>query len=306
MLRPGELVIHDRTPFDVTHAPVVGGELKGRGYDPAFIDPADKATFRALPSEIILIPRAEWPARVAEKVAQKSQLSDIRLAGNNGQSIPSLDQGQVGYCWAHSTTHTEIIQRAVAHEPYVPLSAYAVAATIKKGADEGGWCGLSAKFARERGIPSQAKWPQGDRNYRQRDTPDVWADAALHKITEDYVDLAKAEYDQNLTFDQLATCLLLNVVCAVDFNWWSHSVCGLDLVDGNAQRDATRAESGKLMDAHDVTLFWGLDNPVTGGNSIRILNSWSDSWSDRGMGILTGSKAVPDGALATRVTGAAG
>ena len=272
MLRPNEILIDDSSPLAPLLSPVVDSRPKGRGHDPSQV-------IRGMyspPSDLQLIPRSEWSDRIKEKIATKSQLSDIRLAGNHGQPIPSLDQGQVGYCWAHSTTHTVIVQRAVAHEPYVPLSAYAIAATIKKGADEGGWCGLSAQFAREKGIPSQALWPQGDRGYaKYQSNPAVWADAAERKITEDYVDLARDVYDQNLTFDQVATCLLLNIPCAVDFNWWSHSVCALDLVETSP-----------------------------GSFGLRIWNSWGDSWSDRGMGVLSGSKAIPDGALATRVTGA--
>lgn len=264
MLRPGELLIQDLTPFEHTVPPD-----KGRGYDPASVDPRLKAMF-APPTEITLIPRSEWSERIKEKVATKSQLSDMRLKAG----IPSLDQGQVGYCWAHSVTGTVMMSRMVSNEPYVPLSAYAVAATIKKGRDEGGWCGLSAQFARDKGIPSQSLWPQGDRNYTAHDKPEVWADAARHKITEDWVDLTADVYDQSLTFDQVATCLLLNVPCAVDFNWWSHSVCALDLVETSP-----------------------------GQFGIRILNSWGDSWSDRGMGVLSGSRAIPDGAVATRVTG---
>jgi hypothetical protein len=76
--------------------------------------------------------------------------------------------------------------------------------------------------------------------------------------------------DANIVKHQLATCLLLNIPVVTDFNWWGHSVCAVRLVKRN---------------------------PFT----IRIWNSWGDSWSDSGMGDLTGSKAIPDGAVAPRV-----
>lgn len=238
---------------------------KGRGHDPAQVV---KGMF-APPSEMTLIPRSEWSARIKEQEQLKARVSDYR-------TWPSLDQGQVGYCWAHSTTQATMLCRSMANLPYVPLSAYAIAATIKKGRDEGGWCGLSAQFAREKGIPAQSLWPQGDRDYRAHDKPEVWANAGLHIVTEDYADLTVGPYDQNMTFDQIGTWLLSGLgACAVDYNWWSHSIVAMDLVEVEA-----------------------------GSFGLRILNSWSDSWEDRGTSVLRGNKAIPDGAIGFRVTGA--
>jgi hypothetical protein len=67
--------------------------------------------------------------------------------------------------------------------------------------------------------------------------------------------------------------LLLNIPCAVDFNWWGHSVCAIRLV---------RVEAGSY--------------------GLGIDNSWTDSWETKGYGILRGQKAVPDGAIAVRTT----
>jgi hypothetical protein len=222
----------------------------------------------APPSELTLIPRSEWSARIKEQVETKSRLSDIR------GDMPSLNQGQSNYCWAHSTTSCVQLLRAVNNQPYVPLSAFAVAATIMKGRNEGGWCGLSAKYHREHGAPSQDVWPQG-KFTPQTDAAAIDNSGALHKVTEDWADLTRQVYDQNLTFEQLATCLLTGIPCAVDFNWWSHSVCAMDLVE---------VEPGSF--------------------GVRILNSWGDSWGDRGTSVLQGSKAIPNGAVALRVTGA--
>ena len=78
-----------------------------------------------------------------------------------------------------------------------------------------------------------------------------------------------------MTFDMVASCLLANIPCAVDFNWWGHSVMACDLVDlGNGQY------------------------------GIRFRNSWTDSYGDKGFAVLTGSKAIPNGAVGLRVTGA--
>jgi hypothetical protein len=35
---------------------------------------------------------------------------------------------------------------------------------------------------------------------------------------------------------------------------------------------------------------------------VLIWNSWSNSWSDNGMGVLEGNRAIPNGAIAVRVS----
>lgn len=228
--------------------------------------------------DLPLIPRSEWSDRIKDMETNQSRLSDIRLAGNNGQMIPALDQNGKGYCWAHSTTGGEIIMRAVQNQPYVPLSAYAVACVIKNFRDEGGWGALSLDFITTRGVPSSQFWPMQSMD-RKNDNPQTWADAAKHKIIEGWVDLNAAVYDRDLTFDQVMTLLLSRTPVVVDYNWWSHSILALDPVELKPNLSLTDPNR------------WG----------VRILNSWGDSWSDRGMGVLAGTKAVPDGAVAPRV-----
>jgi len=257
-----ELLIDDGTSPDLLFA-----EPYGRGLVPRDWDQFPEAMY-APPSDLPLIPEGEWSDRIKEKVREKAQLSDVYLASG----MAHLDQGRSNYCWAHSTVHCVMIGRAAGNQPHVPLSAFAVAAVLMKGRNEGGWCGLSQQFLREVGVPSQSFWPQGNFSL-SLDTPQMRANAALHKVTEEWADLTRRVYDQNLTFQQLATCLLSNVPCAVDFSWWGHSVCALDLVE---------VEPGDF--------------------GIRILNSWAN-WGDRGLAVLRGGKARPDGAVAMRATG---
>jgi hypothetical protein len=252
---------------DMWFAPIVDGEIKGHGLIPRDFRTYPKEMFDP-PSGLTIIPKTEWSDRLKEQTRLKARLSDVR------GDIPSLDQNGKGYCWAHSTTSAVMLVRAYNNQPLVRMSAYGIACKIKGFQDEGGWCGLSAKFWREKGCPSAALWPEKSMD-RANDNEKTWENAALHKTTEEWVDLTRDVYDVALTFEQLATCLLTCTPCAVDFNWWSHSVCAADLVEVEA-----------------------------GSFGILIWNSWGDSWSTKGMGVLRDSKAIPDSAVAIRVTGA--
>lgn len=298
-MHPNEVLIGDHNGHLFQLDQVVNGDRKARGGIPRDYSVQPKEMFDP-PSGITVYPRADVPGLLAEQAAKKARISDLR------GGMPALDQGQYGYCWSHSVTTAIMLSRIVQGQPYRPLSAFCIAATIKRGRNEGGWCGLAAQFARETGVMTQATWPQGDAGYQRYDKPENWTEAARYRVTEEYADLTRDVYDQNLTFDQLIWCLLNGFPCATDFNHWSHSVCGCDIVDGVSERESYRDPvSGKLPSLPEFDAAWGMSHPVTGGLGLRILNSWSNGWGDRGFGLLTGSKAIPDGAIAVRVTGAA-
>lgn len=268
MLYPNEIIIDDSTDDGLLLDPVVDGQPMSRGAVPRDYDVQPIETFAA-PDGIKLIPRSEWSDRIKAQEAAKSRISDILRRAK----IPSTDQNGHGYCWAYSTGGCVQAVRALNNQPYVRLNPHAVAAIIKRGADQGGWCGLSAQFLTETGIPSFEFWPEHSRSL-SNDTPAMRANATKHKVTEDWYDLTRPVHGQRLTFDQVATCLLNNVPCATDFNWWGHSVMACDLVE---------VEPGDF--------------------GIRIRNSWRDSWGDLGFSVLRGSKCKPDGAVAIRVVG---
>lgn len=254
-----ELIINDSNYLQHIAQEAADGRMKGckprsykshpQGYLPC-----------ARPFDFLDIPESEWEDRLKARIAAKAQLSDIRNTGNNGKPIPSRDQNGRGYCWFHSGVSAHLIARAIMGEPYADLSAYAGACIIKNFRDEGGWGSEGIEWQGEHGCPTSRTWPQQSVS-RSNVTDAMYADAAQHKIVS-WVDL-----NPNNSKTQLVTCLLMGIPVVVDFNWWSHSVCAVDLVSINPFR-------------------------------IRIWNSWGDGWSENGMGILEGSKAIPDGALA--------
>jgi hypothetical protein len=267
-----DFIIDDRTDNGLIYCPVIDGQVKAHGLIPRSLSHYPPQMF-APPSDMQVIPRSEWDARINEQEERQSSLEHIRMTGDAGKPIPSLDQDGKGYCWAHSTTSATILVRAANNLPYVRLSAFAIACKIKGFQDQGGWCGESAKFLRETGCPSVALWPEKSMD-RSNDRPEVWANAAKHKVTEDWVDLAQPTYSANLTVDQLATCLLLNIPCAVDYDEWGHSICALRWM---------RVEAGVYAP--------------------KIWNSWTDQWGDHGMGIINKRWTV-DSAVALRATSA--
>lgn len=255
------LILDDDTPNEVFFPPgaAFGAEPR-RNFPPVAGSP---------PAEMKLIPQSEWSDRIKEKERLGSRNSDARKR----DGIKHLDQQSMGYCWTHSTTHAAMVRRALDGQPYVPLSAYSVAAHLMDFRNKGGWCGYSLEFIKGHGIVPQSLWPNNMAAglARSLDNPENWEAAKAFRVTNDWVDLdAQHYYYQKLRFDQVATCLLNNEPLALDFDWWGHSVCGLDLVE---------VEPGSF--------------------GIRILNSWAN-WGDDGEAVLRGSKTIPNSAVAVR------
>lgn len=267
-----DLIIHDTTDNDIIFDPQFARGLVPRDYGTHPVGYLSSAP----PLDIPLIPRSEWSARIKEKKATRSRLSDLRrTSGPNGGVIPSLNQGQFPFCWAHSTTMGHMLLRAIMGQPYKKLSAFMVASIIKNYRNEGGWGALSLEFIEQHGQPPVELWPEGQ-VLRSLDTPAMRAEAAKYKVTSSWADLNAAVYDRDLTFDQVATLLLSNVPVVGDFSWWSHSVILMDLEEVEAN-----------------------------SFGVRLLNSWSDSWGDKGEAVLQGAKAIPDGAVAPMIAAAA-
>jgi len=294
-----ELIIGDHNWQQFVQDPVIDGEERKRGLVPRDYTKNPMNSYEGSQAiDMPLVNRSEVAERIAQQLATKSRLSDRRDTGMNGLRIPSRDQNGRGYCWIHSGCSAALLIRARDNQPYADLSAYMGACIIKNYRDEGGWGAQGIDWIREHGLPDSKFWPQKSVS-RSNDTPECRANAKLYRVSEGWWDLNAAQYNRNLTVDQCITCLLTGIPVVMDFNWWGHSVCGADVVSGVSQWGVTRSESGKLLDLKQFNLVWGVDTVMT-GLGIRIWNSWGDSWSEGGMGVLTGDKAVMNGGVAPR------
>jgi hypothetical protein len=231
---------------------------------------------------IDLIPWEEMQDRIEEKTRTKTRMSDIRMIGNNGEPMPSLDQNGQGYCWFYDLTRLIEMKRALMGLPYIRLSGHSGAYVLKDGRDEGGWIGLATTFAmfkegQKCGVVPAKYWPEKAMN-RKYDTPENWEIAKNFCVTEGFIDLQQPVYGKTLTFQQVLTLLLSDIPVGGDFNWWSHSVA--------------------LLDVEIATLKYPMNDPRR--YAIRIQNSWRDSWGVLGTGVILGDKVVPDGAVGVR------
>lgn len=272
----GYPIIDDTTNPDVFMLDAEG-KPAARGLVPRdySVDPPEMF---AAPDAIKVYSESEWDAIFDEQEALKSSLEHLYLQGADNPLFENLDQNGNGYCWAYSTGHAIMMSRMRHMMPPSRLNPHATAAIIKRGRDEGGWCGLSAKWAREHGYAEEGtgpgQWPLHSRNL-SHDTPALRAAMARNRTTEEWTDLTRDVYDVQMSTQQYATALFSCQPCPSDYNWWRHSVCAIRWI---------RIERGS----------WGS----------LILNSWK-GWGRHGLGVLRGSKARPDSCLSICLTTAA-
>lgn len=231
------------------------------------------------PDQMFTIPESEWDARFDEQEQLKSSLEHLYLSGPGGTPIfVNLDQKSDGYCWIYSNGHALMFAREIMNQPRIRLNPHSTGAIIKNGRNEGGWCGLGARFVADIGMAPEGtgpgQWPFASRSL-SHDTPAMREAMKKFRTGEVWMDLTKRDYDHTLTRAHLATCGFTNCPAPSDFNFMSHSVCQIRWV---------RIERGS----------WG---PM-------YLNSWKN-WGRHGLAVLRGSQATANGAIAYRTAIAA-
>lgn len=254
------IIDHSNASQFMTHNP--DGQVRGKGLLVRNFQQNPQGSLAPAPPfpRDQLTPRSDWSAIIKDRAARKSNLSDMwKRAG-----VKVLDQKQTNYCWAHGPVSAIYATRAFNNQPFQELSATAVAATVKQYRNIGGLGIEAIDFISANGVPTVDLWPPNaiDRRYQ---TPEMKAEAATRKITE-WWDLTPR------SLDEIVTCLFNNCAVAVGYNWWSHEVCAMDVVE---------------VEANSYGLL--------------IVNSWGISFGEQGFGILRGDHAPADDAQAVRV-----
>lgn len=269
-----------RNRYAKTRQPVWKVKLQSRS-DNYRVELADRCTWR----------------RVRE--LRREDYSGIVLnVGVEGEHSYVAEGVGVSNCWIHGPTNAARLCRARDNQPYVQLSATCAGAQIKNFRREGGWGEEGIRFLAENGTCSVEFWPENSFN-RSHLTDEMKANMRLHRVTE-WDDLPQ----RNL--DALHTYGFLRIPVAVGYNWWGHEVCYCDPVETGVSE--VRTDTGKLSLTYDQKYIDLLMALAGFGDSFldgRIWNSWSDDWGTNGMGILRGSKLLPDDAVAPRVIVAA-
>lgn len=183
---------------------------------------ADPVEMRDSPGQMTLIPPSEDDARYDADEEAESSLEHLYLRGGK-PAFEFLDQNGFPDCWCHSVAHAVMVDAMKQGLPVPQLNAVAMATLMNR--TNGGWAGLAMKFARDRGCPTTRLWPYQSR--KGKDTAELREDMKQHRALEDWYDLSREVWDQELGSRQIVTCLSNNLPVPSDYNPFGHSMLSM-------------------------------------------------------------------------------
>ena len=213
LLYPGERIIDDNSPFNLTEPKGISKGYEGMyqgGYGAAPLDP--------FPDEF-LIDSNEWEDRANEKEKTQSRLSDIITYSQ----MPPKNQQKTNYCWIFGVTGAFQTVRAVMNEPQIELSPASAGGPITGYKNVGGWGLPALQFVSDKGLVPSSIWNDTAYNAKNLYTE------ANKKIALDFrcPEWWKLESD---SLEQAASCVLQNIPVPAGYDWWGHLIYLVDLV----------------------------------------------------------------------------
>jgi len=174
---------------------------------------------------INVIPRSEWPARIAALKAANAGLMPLTY------HIPPYDQNGTNYCWCNAVAQGMTAMGYQQGRPHYLLSAASIGGPITNYRNVGGWGADAMNFGQKTGAVRVDLWPSNAISSSYFKKAEVQADYPRNKLTAQIADLGQTGGSM---FDEVATCVLLGAPVPVGYNWWSHEVLavGLEIKDG--------------------------------------------------------------------------
>jgi hypothetical protein len=192
--------------------------------------------------------------RIQKADENKTTPDDWRISSD----VPILNQGQWGYCWFFGPTGAMMTCYAMTGGVVPHLNAFPTAYRIKNGRNEGGWGEEALRGIEQYGVVEESLWPGLEAKMSNWDRQEVKANAALHKVTES-LELPRRDI---LALVSVLTDPKNPRPVTVGYDWWGHLIY------------AVRAgwKDGRFV--------------------IKIVNSWDETWGEKGCAWLTESKAI--------------
>ena len=250
---------------------------KGTGYRPRKMR-AGASGLKLFADVIPVIPRGDWPARIATMNKYQAQPSAFCDFGGSTDG-KCRDQQQTSYCWINAGCHSLDLVRRIQGLPVPKLSnglwnetsAASCGGPITGYRNEGGFGLDGVQYLSSTGGVGTDKWPNVAISSSYYNS--TLADRPLRKAYE------WIELESNNT-DQLGTAMLLGYPTALGLDWWGHEIlcCELVQVSANAYGWMIRNSWGDwgTANTYGMSGFQVLSESKSSGDAV-LLRAVTDS-----------------------------
>ena len=217
ILRPGEKIINDNSPFSFFEPSGIT-----KGYEGMHRRGFSNARFSALPDSM-LIDRSEWRDRINAKQKDQSQISDLLIY----KKLPPKNQANTNYCWNTAPVGGYEAQRVIMNHPYIEFSNASVGGPVTGFKNIGGWGDDALERMESHGVCPSQFWPNNAIN-KKYFTEENKQRAAGHRVADGWWKL------EGGSIEQTASLVLQNIIVHVGYDWCGHEVYVCDLLwDGD-------------------------------------------------------------------------